>query len=545
MEDNQIDVSDSQMANAALLFAEGLRSGDMSSFMRSGIFTPFTQNQNLLNISNNGNGIPVPDYERIKKALEDSVENAKTLQGYSEYMATWDTLYQKTLRLYDDILAFDLSWACTNIKDPSEWESEDYKADLRRVHKFLDCFDYKREFRKAVYHMNRTDFYPCWFRDSYGTIDDTELDDSDAGTATRKLPQFALQQMPSNQCIITGYNPKTLLWDFNMAYFLNPSVDINLFDPVFKRKFREVYSGKSEWNYNPAAQFDDRDGTYANYIQMSPDDGMWTFKFNEATFDTAPPFSNLMKVMFPNTRVAELQMDKNFNSAIGVLFGELKNLTKTQGGDKPDQFAISPGAVGKFMSLVKSALQDTFREVAVPLENTQMWQGDEKNPDMVGTSLENSAGQGSFASSIIYSKGKKGQAEFLNGLIADYNIMKKLYSQFNSFLNFFVNKKTRKYKFSFMFDGCSFPFEREYRRKQIQELADRGLTLPVQAWASVYGVEPQNFDRMLDEAVHGGMSKKLMLLLNANTSKDGGSVGNPVKDDTQLKDTGSVSRDYQ
>jgi hypothetical protein len=518
-------------------FAEALYWG-LDEYRTQGYYTPFTQNQNLLSL--NSGGI-APDYEALKNALTNAVENAYQLQNYSEYMASWDTIYKKTLDIYDGILSFDLSYSCINYKDPSEFNSKEYKEDLNRVFKFFDKFDYKREFRKAVWYMNRRQFFPCWFRDSTGTITESEID---LKLSEKKMAKYALQTMPAKYCLITDYSPETILYDFDMSYFLNPSIDINLYDPSFKRKFKEVYSEEYTTNYRPSSQYGNRDGRFANYIQMSPDDGMWSFKFEESTFDTTPPFSSLMKSVFNNTKIQELQMDKNFKSAMSLIYGELRTFNR-QDNNKPDQFSISPGAVGHFMNLVKSALDKNFKEVALPLENTKAWQFEDKVPNMVGTALENSAGQGAFGSSLVFSSGKKGQAEVLNGIIADYNVMKKTYSQFNSFLNFFVNKKTRTYKFNFKFDGCSYPFEREYRRKQINELADRGLTLPVQAWASAYGFEPHDFNRMLDEAVHGGMDKKLMLLLNANTSKDGGQVGNPIKDQTSLSDAGGVSRDYK
>lgn len=518
-------------------FAQALYFG-LDEYRTQGYYTPFTQNQHLISLNSGG---MAPDYEALKGALTNAVENARQLQEYSEYMASWDTIYKKTLEMYDGMLSFDLSYSCTNYKDPKELGSKEYKEDLNRVFKFLDKFDYKREFRKAVWYVNRRQFYPCWFRDSTGTIQYEEID---LNTPDRKMAKYALQTMPAQYCLITDYSPETILYDFDMSYFLNPSVDINLYDPSFKKKFKEVYSEEYTTNYRPSSQYNNRDGRFANYIQMSPDDGMWSFKFEESTFDVTPPFSSLMKAVFNNTKIQELQMDKNFKSAMSLIYGELRTFNRAD-NNKPDQFSISPGAVGHFMNLVKNALDKNFKEVALPLENTKTWQFEDKVPNMVGTALENAAGQGAYGSSIIFSSGKKGQAEVLNGIIADYNIMKKLYMQFNAFLNFFVNKKTRKYKFNFRLDGCSYPFEREYRRKQINELADRGLTLPVQAWASAYGFEPHDFSRMLDEAVNGGMDKQLMLLLNSNTSKDGGQVGNPVKDQTSLSDAGGVSRDYK
>lgn len=517
----------------ALEFAKGLY--NTKGFYEGGVFTPFTQNQNLIGLNNN---LLKTDYDKITNALNNAITMAPELQGYSEYMKTWDTIYRKTLDLYAGMLSFDLSYTCKNINDPSEYKSTEYQADLKRIHKFFDSFDYKREFHKAIVEMLRTEIYPCWFRDSYGTINNDSID-----LDSKKLNKYALQMMPSKYCLLTGYSADTIMWDFDMNYFLNPTVDINLFDPSFKRKFKDVFSSEY-WEYNPSSQYGDRNGTYTTYAQMSPDDGMWTFKFDESNFNLTPPFANLMKAVFNNTKIQELQLDKDFNSAVALLMGELRIFESGQSGTQPDQFSITPEVVGMFMNLIKNSLQNTFKEVALPLENSKMYQFEDKNENMVTNALDNSAGQGAFGSSIVYSTGKKGQSEFINGLLSDYILMKRLYPQFEAFMNFFINKKTRKYKFNFTFDGSNYPFEREYRTKRINELFSVGLVPNESYIASTYGIKPQDFSRMLEESKYGDLQSKLSMLLNKNTMSGESAVGNPVKSDTAISDSGDVSRNY-
>lgn len=527
----------------ALEFANGLNNY-MSNYYMNGVFTPFTQNQSLLNLNNNQYR---PDYERIVKSLSSSLEDSNAIQGYSEYMKVWDTIYSKTLNFYENILSFDLSYVCKNVKNPSEYASEEYKQDYRRVQKFLDNFDYKREFKKAMSQVLRTGVYFCWFRSTYGTITDEPFKDDDIDTNIQRLPKYALQMMPQKYCLLTDYSQETLIWDFDMNFFLNPVNDINLYDPSFKKKFKNVFSGE-DWVYNPSAQYDERNGTYTTYTQMSPNDGMWTFKFDESNFNILPPFGNLMKAVFNNTKIQELQLNKDFASAVAILMGELKLYDTTKGSEKQNQFAISPQAVGEFMGFVKDALNEVFKPVALPLENSKLEYYEDKNTTMLADALDSSAGQGASSNSLIYSSGKKGQAEVLNGIITDYNLMRPLYKQFSAFMNFFINKKTKKYKFNFTFDGSIYPFEREYRRKALLEHAMNGMVPNITTWASVYGYDsPQDFERSLQEAKYGGMTDFLMLLPNSNTANmgsQGGKVGNPTKDETQLTDSGQTSREY-
>ena len=99
-------------------------------------------------------------------------------------------------------------------------------------------------------------------------------------------------------------------------------------------------------------------------------------------------------------------------------------------------------------------------------------------------------------------------------------------------------------------NGSNYIFEQESRQKAINELATVGLTLNSSAWASAYGIKPQDFDRMLEEAHYGDLTNKLTLLLNKNTMNNDGSFsdnpsGRPTSNDNQLNDKGEESRDRE
>ena len=61
-----------------------------------------------------------------------------------------------------------------------------------------------------------------------------------------------------------------------MTYFLNPGVDIDGFDPAFKKYYNRVFdSTNGIANYRPSNVLNDRTGTYAMWTQTSPEDGAW------------------------------------------------------------------------------------------------------------------------------------------------------------------------------------------------------------------------------------------------------------------------------
>lgn len=532
-----------EQVDVVLQFANGLR-----NYYKSGLFTPFSQNANLLHLNN----APVKaTFDDLVDALGRSLTDAENIQGYSEFMAVFDTIYSKTINYYKSMLAFDLTWSCSNAK-PSDYKTEAYKKDVRRLRKFLDNFDYKREFtEKVIPALVNTGIYFGWFRDSQGTINDTPLSDDDEITVKR-TSKYSLQTMPQKYCRLTGYWNGGLLYDFDMNYFLDSTVDIQLFDPSFMRKFRETFIDNSSGvNYKPHAQFNKRNGEYSDWVQTNPDEGAVVFKFDEGNFNIIPPFASLMKPTFNNTAIHKLQMDKDMASAWAVLYGNIGLMDKEKSGQKPNQTAFSPEVMGKFMSLVQNSLQSIMKTVALPLEDTHFGQFTDSNADMESNALATSAGQGAYGSSLIYNTNTTNQSIVLNSIIADYNIMRKLYPQFASMLGFYANKKTKKFKFEFEFDGSNFPFEREYRRKAINELAAIGITLPSQYWASAYGYKPQMFQRALEEAHNGEFMDNITMLANINqtngadvNSSSQSESGRPKNDDSQLTDSGSTSRDY-
>ena len=522
--------------NAVMEFASGLYNG----FGGYGFYTPFTQNQNLLALNNNG---VKPTQEKLLKALENAPYDYGSLSSYSEFMEIWDAIYAKTLRYFAGLLSFDLSYTCKNVRNVSEYNSKEYKDDVKRVNKFLDNFDYKTEFTKVVRQILRTETCFTWFRDTHEEIA-TPLE-IDEDVKVRKNERFALQMMPQSQCMLTGYfNCSQLLYDFNINYFLNGTVDINLYAPALKKKFKEMYDEKKK-TYNPSAQLNYRNGEFANWVQCSPNDGAYAFKMDLSNFRQVPPLVGLLKSCLNNDVVEELQKDKNMVSAYLLLAGEIKTMDTDKSGNKADQFRINPKTMGNFMHLVKSGLNDKVKPMALPLEDIKGWQFTDSNPSMADKQYTTTSAQGASASSMIYTTSKMSQSELENAIYADYCYMKPLYDQFNQFMNFYVNKKTVKYKFEFRFDGLNRPWDRKQRQESLRNYADKGIVLDSTMWASALGMKPQEFQRSL-ECAHNdtGFLGNLSMMLNANTMNSSGEVGAPKKDSSERSDKTEEVDDY-
>lgn len=175
---------------AVIQFAQGLWASE-----KYGVYSPWMQNQNLINLNNNPQ---IPDYQKIVDALSSYKESANNLQGYMEFMQKFDMIFARTLMSYANILSFDLTVTCKNAFTKEDYNSKEYKEDKKRIYKFLDNFDYQSEFRKMLIEMLRHETVFVWFRKTkWGN----------------KGMKCALQMLPQNRCLLTGYWEKGILFD--------------------------------------------------------------------------------------------------------------------------------------------------------------------------------------------------------------------------------------------------------------------------------------------------------------------------------------------
>ena len=501
-------------------FSSGLMAMD-------GFYSPFLSNQLLTNLNNNPR---LPSAESVKKALNDYKNSGEDLQGFVEFASSFDMIFKRTLYSYANALSFDLQITCKNAYTESDYQSDEYKKDRQTVDNFLTNFDYKKEFYNVLLNVLKRDTYFTWFRK--------------IKTGNRGKMKFALQIMPQDYCMLTGYFEKGLLWSMNQLYWTLPGVDLDSYDPSLKRTYQRALEN-AELNYKPSAPLNERNGSYALWADVSPLDGAWCFKWATDNFANNPFLSPYVANILRSDEIGELQYNKDLIAASGILAGEIQLYDQARSGQKANQFSIDPKTLGAFMQKVKSGLNGVAKIAAVPLANIKYFQFEDKNPNSYTNELTTTAGIGTGISRVIYSSDKMSNAELEAALNEVYQTMKPMYAQFNNFLDFYVNQMTSKYKFKFEFVGSNYQFERDARFDKMMKMADKGLVLNSSAWASAVGMNPVTFDRMLAESKYTGwIDKYSQMLLNANTSsyKDN-EGGRERKNARDLTESGEASRE--
>ena len=501
-------------------FSAGLMAAD-------NFYSPFLSNQLLTNLNNNPR---LPSAESVKKALNDYKNSGEELQGFVEFASSFDMIFKRTLYSYANALSFDLQITCKNAYTESDYQSDEYKKDRQTVDNFLTNFDYKKEFYNVLLNVLKRDTYFTWFRKTK--------------TGNRGKMKFALQIMPQDYCMLTGYFEKGLLWSMNQLYWTLPGVDLDSYDPSLKRTYQRALEN-AELNYKPSAPLNERNGSYALWADVSPLDGAWCFKWATDNFANNPFLSPYVANILRSDEIGELQYNKDLIAASGILAGEIQLYDQARSGQKANQFSIDPKTLGAFMQKVKSGLNGVAKVAAVPLANIKYFQFEDKNPNSYTNELTTTAGIGTGISRVIYSSDKMSTAELEAALNEVYQTMKPMYAQFNNFLDFYVNQMTSKYKFKFEFVGSNYQFERDARFDKMMKMADKGLVLNSSAWASAVGMNPVTFDRMLAESKYTGwIDKYSQMLLNANTSsyKDN-EGGRERKNARDLTESGEASRE--
>ena len=478
-------------------FAAGMAYGEMY-----GTWSPWMSNALLQDLNNEAREATS---KAVRKALSDYRNSADSIHSYMEYMNCFDMLFAKTVKNYANALAFDLQCVCINAEE-SDYGSKAYLDDKKRIDDFLLKFDYKGEFRKVVEQVLLHEVYYCWWRKTKW--------------GNKGQMRYALQMLPQNYCMLTAMSDVGPLFDFNMQYFLQPGVDIDSFDPAFKRYYQRVFNdGDSFKNYRPTNPFADRVGTYAMWTQTSPTDGAFAFKLNLSNFNTTPYLAPLLKNAITDDEVQQLQLDKDMNAAYGILAGAIQLYDNAKSGTQKSQFAIDPKTLGAFMSKVKQGLTNSIKAVAMPTADNKFFQYNDSNPDMYTTQVASTAGVGSNVSRVIYSSDRMSNAEIEAGQNETYQTMRPLYDQFSKFMNFFGNQLTKKFKWQFVFNGSTYRAERQQRFDNVMKLADKGIVLDNSVYASLLGMNPVVFEKSMAASKNSGwVNKYSQLMLNANTT---------------------------
>lgn len=482
------------------------------------VFTPQLVNQRLKDVTMNPLEASAANVER---ALKNPKGNEENLIGYSEFFELTNSMYKRSLKYLATLLSFDLDIECINANTVSDYKSKQYALDSAKVSEFLGRFDYKAEFSKIMMQLLRQETFYGAFRD-----------DGD---------KYVFQELPRKYSLITGRFNSGMLFDFNMLWFIQPAVDINMYPPVFKEYFSRAFRNGVP-KYIPSSPLNERDGSWVYWVQTGPEDGMWAFKFSPEIASNIPFLSATFNDVVLQPLMRQLQTNQNIAAATKVILGEIPFLKDSiRGSVQKDQLALAPQTLAKFMTLFKDGLSDVIKTGALPMQEIEPieFKGDN---DVYSSYNRNTAGLMGLNSSYIYSSDKKNAVETQIAMNVDENMVKHMYSWFADFMNFEINKRTKKFKFKFSFEGYNIYLDRNERTNNTIKMMQSGF-VDMNKIAHIFNTDSYGLQKRLMATKAMGLEDLLTILPNANTQFGGDAVGRPSMTDTDLSESGSYTRD--
>lgn len=480
-------------------------------FDKYGTYTPYLTNERLAEIGLNPKNV---SDKQLNSILASPISNQNELIGYSEWLKYNDMTAKRTLGYLGNLPAFDPTFTCINISDPSEYDSKEYKDDLKIVKDFLSKFDYRGQFSYVNRRTFETDAFYAVFRM-----------DGD---------HYEFQELPYQYCKITGRN---LDWgfqyDFDMNWFLKMGLSFNQYPSIFKKMYDNVMIAKYGNKYNPANPLEKRKGTFSLWSQTSslPNKGNFVcFKMNSDMYSSMPYLTPMFQDSINRPIIRKLAMNQYIIAAQKIMIGLIPLLKDQKSGQIKDALAVSPETMGRFLGLLKQGLSDAIKITGAPFEDVKQVEFEMPTTNMYSQSNAIEAASSGATSKLIYDDGRTTATEIEYSVGVDSFIATSVYPQYEKWLSTQINYFTKKYKFRFRFEGTKFHQDRERRKKTAIEFANMGL-FNEQKLAAAWGMDVFELQDQLEMGHASGMFNLLRLPPNANTASFGSvSGGRPNAD---------------
>lgn len=498
-----------------------------------GGFTPYLANERLKEI-----GLMPRDATKqdLQRNFNDPLGSSDSMVGYSEFLQFTESVAKRTMLYLGNLPSFDYTFVCTNIDTDNEYASELYKQDYNKVKNFLNKFDVKGQFAYVSRRLLTSDAFYAVFR-------------------TDGNENYEFQELPADRCLITGRNLDWgYIFDFDMGWFLQQGLSINMYPRNFKPIWRRVFGNVtdvSQLKYDPANPLDKRKGTYSTWAQTSPlpkYGNFVCFKFNSDIYAVMPYLSAMFSDAINKPLLRELQNNQYIIASQKLLVGLIPLLKEQKSGQVADALAIKYDTLGKFLGLLKQGLSDAIKVGGVPFSDLKDISFPQQDRSIYNEYNSNLSRQSGATGALVYGSDRPTATELLLSSQIDAMIATSIYPQMAKWLSTMVNTLTDHYKFKFKFEGNNFDSSRQQRLDTAMKLADKGMVLP-QKLAAALGMNIFEFEEQLRMGKASNLIDKLWLLPNANTNNMGEESvsGRPKKSVTEASEStlNQVDRDVE
>lgn len=525
----QEKVTEQDVAEMLKLFSDiksqidnGTQNFDLKAFATGyangyGTFTPDMTNSAMKSLNLN----PLTaTADNVAKALNDAKNNEKLLISYGQDMYIKNMLYKRNFDYINYLPAWNLSIECINAEG-DDYNSPKYKKDYKAVKNFLSKFNYRAEFEKAFFNMLNSETYFCMFREDLTP------------------EKFVFQDFPYEYSKITGRSTWGIYYDIDMVYFTQPSIDINMFPAWIKQRFNELFTGNQTLKYIPSNPDFKRDGSFVMWVQTSFEDGFWCFKFKNDLIANVPYFAPMLNdlVLLPVFR--NLQVSQSMAAAKKIITSQYPLLKEQRNANVSDMLAVKPTTMGQLLGVFAKGLEESIKILNLPSDKLDMVEFSNTDKTAYSDFLKTTASL-MGGGNVLFNTVKNNVEETRLSLNIDEMLATSIYPQFESFLEYQINKLTKFFKFKFKFSGTKTYTNQKSNFEMAFQSAEKGIVCPNKI-ANALNMNLVELENELDMANNTGFIKKLLPMLNMYTQTNG-SGGRPQKSESELSESGSETR---
>lgn len=450
------------------------------------------------------------DRDTVEKMVANPKGNEKGLRELSQHIENVIMPIKRASSYYSSILSYDYTLIPIN-STLKTMKTTAFKKAETKVYDWLDALNPKKAFGRL----------------SKGSlIEDGKfyyLRESDNGVA--------LQEMPTDYCMIVYEDEVSYRYAFNMNYFLKTGVEIEEFAPEFMKHYLDIFVNNKN---------NDKNKFIPNWVELDPKKA-FVFKFDMLRAGLTPPLIGLFIDAIEIDTYRNLKKSKVTLEAYKLIVGSIPRHKENKTGNSKNNFALTADMAAQFSAILQNSLPEGVDFKTTPFDDIKAFEFEKSanKEDVSGAALKNLVNNS--GSSQVLSLDKPTQSTVKASQKIDESFVKHLYYQAEDFINYQLRLISPKYNFRIKFEGTIFDVEE--RQTSAKELASLGI-ITDRLGASL-GYNPREFDQAIMYMQARGYPEKLIPLVSAFQTSGSDKKGAPEKKDSKLSDSGAVTKDHE
>ena len=405
--------------------AASMESSSLSSLLGSNyLMNPYWMNT-LLKTSE---GLPTKyTRDEIAEALSNPIANEQKLRNMHLQFYHTNLFYKRIIKYFSTMLLFKYYIQPEGVTR-EDIKSKPWQSKYNKMLKWIRKFDLDYELQLITEYLIGEDtgfFY---------------LRESEEGNNFMKMPQ--------DYCKIVRKHGLYYEYAFNFMYFLRPgAMDVDDFDPWFREKFDELFSGKTERDVNGM-------GAYL-WVEL-PNDKAPCFKFNQITSAVIPTFVGAYLDILSIMEYKQLIKTKTTLDCVQLVTQKIPLKDSKDASASKDPFLINATTAGKYHRAVKEDLPQGIKVVTTPMQIDSIKFDKSDNKDSIIGFAESSFYKNIGTSDQLFSSDNATSASLMKSIMTDESFIMSIHKPLQYFLNLCIKKLTGKYDIKLKFSPLTY-----------------------------------------------------------------------------------------